>query len=290
MSGDPDPTVTEHRHQGPAVEIVSAGNEVLSGDVLDTNSNWLCRRIAGLGGHVRRTAMVRDEVKVVATEVRAALARRPALLFTVGGLGPTDDDLTLAGIASATDRPLELNTDAERMVRERYQEFAARGYVPFAEMNEARRKMARLPRGATPVTNPIGGAPGVLLEVGETAVVSLPGVPEELQAIVDESLADLFGRIFGAAHYEERALVVELQDESAIAAQLRAAQAAYPHVYVKSRAKLLGSTRVIRVTLAARDREAAVVDAQLSAVAAQLRDSIAAAGYRVHQEAPPDTA
>ncbi len=207
---------------------------------------------------------------MVAAEVRAALARRPALLFTVGGLGPTDDDLTLAGVALATDRPLELNAQAERMVRERYQEFAARGYVPFAEMNEARRKMARLPRGATPVTNPIGGAPGVLLELGETAVVSLPGVPEELQAIVDESLADLFERIFGAAHYEERALVVELQDESAIAAQLRAAQAAYPHVYVKSRAKLLGSTRVIRVTLAARDRDAAVVDAQLTAVAAQL--------------------
>ena len=175
------------------------------------------------------------------------------------------------------------------MVRERYREFAARGYVPFAEMNEARRKMARLPRGATPVTNPIGGAPGVLLELGETAVVSLPGVPEELQAIVDESLADLFERIFGAAHYEERALVVELQDESAIAAQLRAAQAAFPHVYVKSRAKLLGSTRVIRVTLATRDCDAAVVDAQLTAVTAQLCDDIAAAGYQVHQEATPDT-
>ena len=277
MSADPDPKVTEHRHQGPAAEIVSAGNEVLSGDVLDTNSNWLCRRITGLGGHVRRTTMVRDEVQVVAAEVRAAVARRPVLLFTVGGQGPTD-------------QPLALNAQAESMVAERYREFAARGYVPFAEMNEARRKMARLPRTATPVTNPIGGAPGVLLEVGETAIVCLPGVPEELQAIVDESLDDLFARLFGAAHYEERALVVELQDESAIAAQLRAAQAAYPHVYVKSRAKLLGSTRVIRVTLAARDREAAAVDAQLTAVAAQLSDDIVAAGYSVRPEAPPDSA
>ena len=271
------------------MEIVSAGNEVLSGDVPDTNSTWLCRRITGLGAHVRHTAMVRDEVEVVAAEVQAALARRPALLFTVGGLGPTDDDLTLAGVALAIGRPLELNAEAERMVRRRYQEFAARGYVPFAEMNGARRKMARLPRGATPVTNPIGGAPGVLLEVGDTTIVSLPGVPEELQAIVDESLGDLFERLFGAAHYEERALVAELQDESAIAAQLRAAQAAFPHVYVKSRAKLLGSTRVIRITLAARDRETAVVDAQLTAVAAQLLDGIAAAGYPVHQESPPNT-
>lgn len=290
MIGYPEATVAEHRPQGPAVEIVSAGNEVLSGDVLDTNSNWLCRRMTGLGGHVRRTAMVRDEIPVVAAEVRAALTRQPALLFTVGGLGPTDDDLTLAGVALATGHPLELDATAERMVRERYEEFAARGYVPFAEMNEARRKMARLPRGATPVTNPIGGAPGVLLEVDATAIVSLPGVPEELQAIVDESLADLFARIFGAAHYEERALVAELQDESAIAAQLRAAQAAYPHVYVKSRAKLLGSTHVIRITLAARDREAAAVDAQLTAVAAQLLRDIAVAGFPVHREDASDTA
>ena len=84
-------------------------------------------------------------------------------------------------------------------------------------MNEARLKMARLPQGAAPVRNPVGGAPGVVLERGATTFVSLPGVPEELAAIVEQSLDPVFERIFGAAHYEERTLVVDLQDESAIA-------------------------------------------------------------------------
>ncbi len=176
----PDP-----RSGAPAVEVVSAGNEVLGGDVVDTNSNRLCRLVTGLGGVVRRTVMVRDELDAIAREVAGAVARRPGLVFTVGGLGPTSDDRTLEGVALGLGVPLALHPEAERMVREKYAEFHARGFVPFAEMNEARRKMAMLPAGARPIVNPIGGAPAVLTEVGDTAIVSLPGVPEELVAIVE---------------------------------------------------------------------------------------------------------
>jgi len=255
----------------PAVEIVAAGNEVLSGDVQDTNTNRLCRLVTGLGGTVTRAVLVRDEVDAIAREVAEAVARRPALVFTVGGLGPTSDDRTL-----------------ERMVREKYAEFYARGYVPFAGMNDARRKMAMLPAGAEPVVNPIGGAPGVLTRAGGTAIVSLPGVPEELVAIVEQSLDELFAQIFGAAHYEERALIVALQDESAIASILRQAELDHPAVYIKSRAKVLGSTRVIRITLSARGPDAQAVDALLRPAAEQLLTQISAAGYRVEPATPTD--
>ena len=124
--------------------------------------------------------------------------------------------------------------------------------MPFPELNENRRKMARLPAGAEPLVNPIGGAPGVLCRSGDTRIVSLPGVPGELKAIVDESLGLLVAEVFGDAHYEERSLEVELQDESAIADILRAAEAEHPAVYVKSRAKVLGSTRVLQITLSGR--------------------------------------
>jgi len=268
----------------PAVEILAVGDEVLNGDVLDTNSHELCVLVTGLGGRVTRAATVRDDVETIALEARAALARRPALLFTVGGLGPTGDDRTLEGVALGLGRPLRLHPEAERMVAERYAEFHARGDVPFAEMNEARRKMARLPEGAGPVENPIGGAPAVLVETGGTAVVSLPGVPGELRAIVDGSLDDLFARLFGAAHYEERALVVELQDESAIADALAGAVGRHPDVYIKSRAKVIGSTPVIRVTLSARGPDAATVDRLLAAAADDVRRGIAAAGFAVAAE------
>ncbi len=268
----------------PIVEVVSAGNEVLIGDVLDTNTNLLCVKVTGLGGLVRRTVMLRDDVEAIAAEIRGALDRRPALLFTVGGLGPTGDDRTLEGVALGLGVGLELHPEAERMVADRYAEFHALGYVPFAEMNESRRKMARLPLGAVPLVNPIGGAPAVLCERGGTCIVSLPGVPGELEAIVEQSLGDLFTRIFGSAHYEERSLVVELQDESAIADVLRRAESEFPAVYVKSRAKVLGSARVIRITLSTRAASAAAVDELLAEAAQQLLAQIAAAGYGVRPE------
>jgi len=273
---------------GPAVEIVSAGNEVLLGDVLDTNTNWLCRRITGLGGHVRRAMLLRDDVDAIADELRAAVARRPALVFTVGGLGPTADDLTLAAVAEAFGRPLELHPTAEQQVRERYAEFAARGFVPFAGMNKSRLKMARLPRGAAPLVNPVGGAPGVLLEIDGVAIVSLPGVPGELKAIVDGSLAPLLHRVFGSAHYEERALLVDTQDESAIAHVLAAVEQRHPHVYVKSRAQRIGSASVNRITVSARGRSQAAVDALLSPVVAELTEGIAAAGFAAHPGRPDE--
>lgn len=179
---------------------------------------------------------------------------------------------------------LKLHPLAERLVAEQYAEFHARGFVPFAEMNESRRKMARLPADAEPVVNPIGGAPAVLCRRGDTAIVSLPGVPGELKAIVERSLDDLFAEVFGSAHYEERSLIVELQDESAIADILLGAETAHPLVYVKSRAKVLGSERVIRVTLSARGEDRASVGALLTPAAEQLLAQLGAAGFGVRGE------
>jgi molybdenum cofactor synthesis domain-containing protein len=291
VSGTVPNTGARERHTAaPIVEIVSAGNEVLIGDVLDTNTNWLCVKITGLGGLVRRTVMLRDDVAAIAAEIRGALARRPALLFTVGGLGPTSDDRTLEGVARGLGVGLELHPEAERMVAEKYAEFHAKGFVPFAEMNESRRKMARLPAGARPLVNPIGGAPAVLCERDGTAIVSLPGVPGELEAIVEQSLDDLFARIFGDAHYEERSLTAGLQDESAIADLLRRAEEDHPHVYVKSRAKVIGSVRALQITLSARATNAGEVDGLLEAATVQLLADIGAAGYAVRRTPQdPDT-
>jgi molybdopterin-biosynthesis enzyme MoeA-like protein len=271
----------------PVVEVLSAGNEVLIGDVLDTNTNWLCTRVTRLGGLVRRTVMLRDDVDAIGAELRGCLGRRPALVFTVGGLGPTSDDRTLEGVALGLGVGLELHPEAERMVTEKYLEFYEAGYVPFPGLNEERRKMARLPAGAEPLANPIGGAPGVLCRREGTRVVSLPGVPGELKAIVDESLGPLVAEVFGAAHYEERSLEVELQDESAIAGVLRAAERDHPAVYVKSRAKVLGSTPAIRITLSGRGEDCAAVAALLAPAAEQLLAQIAAAGFAV-RPAPPE--
>ena len=106
MSGSiPTHGPTDPATGAPIVEVVSAGNEVLIGDVLDTNTNWLCTRVTSLGGLVRRTVMLRDDVDAIGAELRGCLGRRPALVFTVGGLGPTSDDRTLEGVALGPRRP-----------------------------------------------------------------------------------------------------------------------------------------------------------------------------------------
>jgi len=138
-----------------------------------------------------------------------------------------------------------------------------------------------LPRGATPLLNSVGGAPGALLEVDGVTVVSLPGVPVELRDIVENACGPLFARLFGSSHYEERTLLVGTQDESAIAHVLAAVEARHPHVYIKSRAQPIGSELVNRITLSARGDDAAAVEALLAPVAQELTQGIAAEGYDV---------
>ena len=86
----------------------------------------LCTLVTSLGGLVTRTVMVRDELDAIAREVAGAVARRPALVFTVGGLGPTSDDMTLEGVALGLGVPLALHPEAECMVRDKYAELLSR--------------------------------------------------------------------------------------------------------------------------------------------------------------------
>src|SRR5215468_5999989 len=106
------------------VEIITIGNEILLGLIQDTNSNYLCRVVRGMGGRVRRIAIVRDEVDHISAELGASLARQPDLIITCGGLGPTDDDLTLAAVALGTGRQLLLDADAREFVERKYRALA----------------------------------------------------------------------------------------------------------------------------------------------------------------------
>lgn len=234
-----------------SVEILIVGNEVLLGQVQDTNSIYLCRVIRGRGGRTDHVAVVRDEIDEIADELKASLARRPGLVLTCGGLGPTDDDVTLAGLATATGRKLESNKPAREFIERRYAELAKAGFVEGSEMTESRLKMALLPAGSRPIENPVGSAPAVSLEAGETRIVALPGVPGELKAIVEGPLQTLLNEVFGPSGYSEREIIVDCGDESQLAPVLREAAAAHPNVYIKSRASHFGQKVRFRVILSA---------------------------------------
>ncbi|MEX2557167.1 MAG: competence/damage-inducible protein A [Actinomycetota bacterium] len=233
------------------VEIFSVGDELLRGVVQDSNSYWMAKRIAARGASLTRIQVLPDAPPLVADELRRALERKPALVLTQGGLGPTDDDRTREAIGLATGRPLIPHVEAEAIVRRRYAELASAGRVESPELHEARLRMARLPEGARALDNHVGAAPGVLLEVGATAIVALPGVPPELHWIWENSLAPELDRILGPGGFAEITVTLDLRDESSIAEMLRGLQSRHPEVYVKSRAKGFEDGEEVRVTLTA---------------------------------------
>jgi nicotinamide-nucleotide amidase len=160
------------------VEIVTIGNEVLSGRTLDTNFAWLARALEAVSVQVAWHTTVGDDTKFIGEALRRALERSDAVVMT-GGLGPTPDDVTRRAVATALRRPLQLDEDVVAAIRERARR-AGRKLPASVE------SQALLPRGAQPWVNPVGTAPGLLILHEDHPVILLPGVPAEMEALATE--------------------------------------------------------------------------------------------------------
>jgi len=261
------------------VEIIVTGNEILEGDILDTNSNWICKQITGMGGKVRRIVIVRDDLDAIAAAVKQALESKPDIVFTVGGLGPTYDDKTIQGIALAMGLPLEVNQRALELVRKAYANFAAKGEVDDDNITPPRMKMATLPVGSEPLANSVGAAPGVLLKHGKTTLVALPGVPSELKAIFSESLQPFLSEKFGVGTFAELMLDVDCNDESKLAPILKEVVEQNPDVYIKSRPKRFGTDVKIRIALSCAGNKRESVESKLDKAMKDLNKALRSAGF-----------
>ncbi|MEM2995072.1 MAG: nicotinamide mononucleotide deamidase-related protein [Candidatus Bathyarchaeia archaeon] len=219
------------------IEIVCVGNELLIGKTLNTNAHWLAKRATTLGIMVKRITVVSDDVEEIANAVKEALQRKPKFIITTGGLGPTFDDKTLEGIAKALNRKLHVNEKALEIVKTKYEAYAKAGRINEAELTPPRIKMATLPEEAEPLPNPVGTAPGVIMKVEETFLVALPGVPSEMEAIFEESVAPLLRREAGNVVFFETSIYVDGVMESTLAPLIDMAMRDNPHVYIKSHPK-----------------------------------------------------
>ncbi|MFQ5341644.1 MAG: competence/damage-inducible protein A [Anaerolineae bacterium] len=263
-------------------EIIAIGNELLIGHTLDTNTNWLCRQITGLGGQVRRAVMVQDDLDAIARELHDALGRETDVIVTTGGTGPTADDRTLEAIAGALGRPLAKNDEALRMVERRYNEFYERGLVDQPGLTDARRKMGRLPQGAQPIFNPVGGAPAVRLDVNDTTIITLPGVPQELKGIWQGPLQPTLTELFGQGAYLERTITTDCPDDSVLAPLLAQVVRRHPDVYIKSHVKPFGTAKQqIRVTFSMAGDTHEAVEAGIDNAMQDFEETLRKAGFEV---------
>jgi nicotinamide-nucleotide amidase len=259
-------------------EIIAIGNELLIGDVLDTNTQWLCRRLTGIGGRVVRATMIQDDREAIAGVLHAALERRSEVIVTTGGLGPTADDMTLSAIARALGRPMAESPCAMELVQATYRRLAQAGYVEDDRMTAERQKMGVLPAGAAALVNPVGAAPGVVLREGASTIICLPGVPQELKGIFVESLQLLLTQLYGDGYYAERVIQVNCGDETALAPVVDAVAGAHEQVYVKSRAKAYGPNVRLKITLSACGANRDIVSALLDRAMQQLHAGLDALG------------
>lgn len=161
-------------------EILSVGTELLLGDIVNTNTQYIAKGLAELGINVYRQSVVGDNALRLKKSIEESLQRADLLIIT-GGLGPTKDDLTREVTAEVLKKKLILDEN----ILQGIQHFFDRIQVTMEGNNN---KQAYLPEGATPLENPNGTAPGLLLETGGKTVILLPGPPRELQPMFDHQV------------------------------------------------------------------------------------------------------
>jgi len=164
----------------PSAEIISIGTELLLGEIVDTNAHFLARALRDAGVDLYRKTTVGDNAQRIANTIRESLDRAD-ILITTGGLGPTVDDPTREAVALALGRTTEYRPELWEQIQARFQRYNR-------QPTENNKRQAYIPQGAIPVENPVGTAPAFIIEVEGKSIISLPGVPREMEYLMQHAV------------------------------------------------------------------------------------------------------
>ena len=226
--------------------VLLIGDELLSGRTQDTNLATIAKFLAPLGVEVGEARVLPDDRATIVAAVRE-FSQRFDYVFTTGGIGPTHDDITADCIAEAMGVGIAEREDALAELRQRYSE---------AELNAARRRMARIPDGASLITNPVSQAPG--FQTGN--VFTLAGVPQIMRGMLE----DIPHRIKGGAKVHQVTVEAEGIGEGDAAARLAEIEAQHPGVSIGSYPWFNDDLR--GVNFVARGRDSSAVEAVAEAI------------------------
>jgi nicotinamide-nucleotide amidase len=222
----------------PKIAVLTIGDELLNGEISDTNTRRIALALATRGLFIREVMSVGDDEDYISEALQEMSARRQVVIVT-GGLGPTHDDMTTRAAAKAFRRPLVLNDEALRQIHEHFRRTGR-------EMHAGNEKQALFPNRATLIPNPVGSAPGFRLTIDDRELYFLPGVPAEMVPMLEESVLPLLQASLPAATFVERIFtligVAEPQVENLLSAAALPAGVmvgfgvTFPLVYLKLRA------------------------------------------------------
>src|SRR5258706_7144025 len=183
----------------PSAEIITIGTEIFLGEIVDTNTRYIARVLRGMGVDIYRTITIGDNTERIAEAIRGSM-KHAEIVITTGGLGPTVDDPTRDAVALAVGVETEFREDLWEQVVAVISRY---GRKP----SENQKRQAYVPKGALGITNPVGTAPCFIVEspplflgeglgVRESVVISLPGVPNEMEYILHESIVPYLQKRF----------------------------------------------------------------------------------------------
>lgn len=161
-------------------EIVTTGTEILLGEIVDTNAAWIAQQLRDVGVNLFYKTTVGDNLARIRGVIELCMSRSDVIICS-GGLGPTVDDMTRHAIAEATGRPLQIHEPSRRKLEERFVRLGV-------QMTENNYVQALIPDGAIVIENPVGTAPGFIVETERATVIALPGVPREMKALMTETV------------------------------------------------------------------------------------------------------
>ena len=195
-------------------EIITIGDEILIGQILDSNSKWIASELNKIGVSVYQITSVQDDKQHILKAVKEAQSNADIVIIT-GGLGPTKDDVTKLTLAEYFDDTLVLN---EEIVEHIKAMFAKINY-PFTEVNK---HQALVPSKCIPLKNHLGTAPGMWFEDNNKVVVSLPGVPNEMKGLMQHSVLPKLKETFQLPYILHKTIVTYGMGESMVAERIEA--------------------------------------------------------------------
>ena len=253
-------------------EIIAIGSEILLGEIIDTNSAAIAKKLQGIGLPLFYTSTVGDNLDRMIAAIQQGLGRSDVVI-TTGGLGPTVDDLTREAMAQATGRALIFDEVSLSQIEDRFRRWRR-------AMTDNNRQQAFRPAGSIAIENPVGTAPSFIVEQNGRVAISLPGVPSEMDYLMDHSVLPFLRQRFNLTGIiKSRALKVSGIGESQVDAQVGDLEKLdNPAVGLNAHSGII----VIRITASATNEDAA--DSLIAPVEASIRERLGELVFGSDQE------
>ncbi len=255
-----------------SAEIITIGTEILLGEIVDTNTRYIARTLRGLGVDLYRTVTIGDNADRIADVIRDSMSRAN-IIITTGGLGPTIDDPTREAVAKAMGVETEFREDLWQQV---VATIARYGRTP----SENQKRQAYVPKGALGLRNPVGTAPCFIVETENNAVISLPGVPQEMEHILHESVIPYLQKRFKL----DEVIKVRILHCAGLGEGMIDEKIADLETLSNPTVGLAAHTGVVDVRIAAKAKSESEANAMIAEVEAQVRERLGSIVFGVDED------